>query len=273
MSQASRPRFRPTAMLLAACLVGGLATYPARAQSSGTPALSTPVPAKSAFSAEQRAEIVRIVRDALKQDPSILREAVTALQADEADQQATATRAAIVAQHAALSNPADPSAGNPKGDVTIVEFFDTRCPYCRHMDPTMTAVLQQDPGVKLVFKDLPILGPASLLGSKALLAAQRQGGYEKLRTAIMQSPPDLTTDMLQKLAVGVGLDWPRLQRDMDDPAIAQRLEDNVQLAHDLGIEGTPVLVIGDGLVPGAVEIADIAKAVNEARKAAKSGGG
>ena len=195
---------------------------------------------------------------------------MTALQSDDADQQAANNRAAIASHHAALADPADPAIGNPKGDVTIVEFFDTRCPYCRHMDPTMTQVMQQDRGIKLVFKDLPILGPASVLGSKALLAAQRQGGYDKLRTAIMQAPPDLTMDSLQPLATSAGLDWPRLQRDMNDPAIAQRLDANVKLARDLGIDGTPVLVIGDAMVPGAVDGADVERAVGAARGTAKN---
>jgi len=277
MSRAFPTRSLRAATVLAAGLVVGLGAGPAPDASpmGGSPSgansgLSTPLPGKSSFTPQQRAEIVSIVRDALKQDPTILREAVNALQADDASRQQATTRAAINAQHAALSDPADPATGNQKGDVTIVEFFDTRCPYCRHMDPTMTQVLRQDPGVKLVFKDLPILGPASLLGSKALLAAQRQDGYEKLRTAIMQSPPDITIEMIRSLAEGVGLDWARMQRDMDDPAIQQRLDANVRLARELGIEGTPVLVIGDALVPGAVEVADIERAVGEARSTARN---
>ena len=115
--------------------------------------------------------------------------------------------------------------------------------------------------MRLVYKDLPILGPASVLAAKALLAAQRQGGYEKLRTALMQAPPDTTMDRSRQLAEPLGLDWPRLARDMDDPAIQQRLDANLTLAQALGIEGTPALVIGDELVPGAVEVADLEKAV------------
>jgi protein-disulfide isomerase len=259
MPRAYLPRPLRAAAVLAACIVVGLGAAPAPNASSPMP------PDSSAFTPVQRAEIVHILRDALKQDPSILRDAVTALQADNARQQAQSARAAIAAQHAALSNPADPATGNPKGDVTIVEFFDTRCPYCRHLDPTMAQFLQHDPSVKLVFKDLPILGPQSLLGSKALLAAQRQGGYEKLREAIMSAPPDTTIEMIHTMADAAGLDWDRLQRDMNDPAIQARLDANIRLAHAIGIEGTPALVIGDAMIPGAVEVADIAKAVAEAR--------
>ena len=133
--------------------------------------LGLPVRANE-FTPAQRAEIVQILRDALKQDPSILRDAVGAMQADEGEQQ----RAALAAAKDRLIDPADPVGGNPNGDVTIVEFFDTRCPYCRKLEPSMAELLASDHGVRLVYKDLPILGPPSELGSKALLAAQRQGG-------------------------------------------------------------------------------------------------
>src|ERR1700679_1331245 len=158
-------------MMIRLSLVAGL-ILPIMLWAAGAPAAE--------FTPAQRAEIVAIVRDALKQDPSILRDAITALQADDDAQQSVAAHAPITQLHDALITPADPVAGNPHGDVTIVEFFDTRCPYCRRMEPTMQKFLAQDHSVKLVYKDLPILGPASTLGSKALLAAQQQGGYEKL---------------------------------------------------------------------------------------------
>jgi protein-disulfide isomerase len=219
------------------------------------------------FTPSQRAEIVQILRDALKQDPSILRDAVNALQADDGDRQQAASRAAIVAAKDALVDAADPVGGNPQGDVTIVEFFDTRCPYCRKLEPTMAALLARDHGVRLVYKDLPILGPASVLGSKALLAAQKQGGYEKLRDAIMAAPPDTTKPMIQAIAQKLGLDWKRLEHDMDDPSIGARIQANLKLAHGIGIEGTPALVIGGDLIPGAVDTAELTKAVAAARAA------
>ncbi len=230
--------------LLAVCLLG----FPALADE---------------FTAAQRAEIVQIVRDALKQDPSILRDAVGALQADEGEHQ----RAALAAAKDSLVDPADPVGGNPNGDVTIVEFFDTRCPYCRRLEPSMAELLARDHGVRLVYKDLPILGPASVLGSKALLAAQKQGGYEKLRTAIMAAPPQTTRATIQEAAQRLGLDWKRLEHDMDDPAIQSRINAHLQLARSIGIEGTPALVIGGELIPGAVDLAELRKAVATVRGA------
>jgi protein-disulfide isomerase len=228
------------------------------------PCLLLAVPAMAdEFTPAQRAEIVQILRGALKQDPSILRDAVGALQADDGDHQ----RAALAAAKDSLVDPADPVAGNARGDVTIVEFFDTRCPYCRKLEPTMADLLARDRGVRLVYKDLPILGPASVLGSKALLAAQKQGGYEKLRDAIMAAPPQTTKAIIQEAAQRVGLDWKRLERDMDDPAIQARINTNLQLARSVGIEGTPALVIGGELIRGAVDLAELRKAVTTARAA------
>jgi len=219
------------------------------------------------FTPAQRAEIVGIVRDALKHDPSILRDAVAALQADEEKKQESDQRAMIAAHKDALVSPHDPVAGNPHGDVTIVEFYDTRCPYCRKLEPEMEKFLVRDHDVKLVYKDLPILGPASVLGSKALLAAQQQGGYDKLREAVMQLPPNTTLEMIKEAALKLGLDWPKLKRNMDDPAIEQRIDANLKLARLLGIQGTPALIVGDTLIPGAVDMADLQKAVAAARKA------
>jgi protein-disulfide isomerase len=218
------------------------------------------------FTPAQRAEIVGIVRDAMKQDPSILRDAVAALQADEGERTQAATRAAIAHHQGQLITPADPVAGDPHGDVTIVEFFDTRCPYCRRLEPVMDRFLASDRQVRLVYKDLPILGPASVLGSKALLAAQRQDAYGKMRDAVMRLPPDTTLPQIEAAARGLGLDWGRMSKDMEDPSVQARIDANVKLAHDLGIQGTPALVIGNDLVPGAVDLPDLQKAVAEARR-------
>jgi protein-disulfide isomerase len=230
------------------------------------PARAAPTSAEE-FSPAQRDEIVRIVRDALKQDPSILRDAVTAMQADEGDRQLASSRAAIAAAKDTLVDPSDPVAGNPKGDVTIVEFFDTRCPYCRKLEPAMADLLERDHGIRLVYKDLPILGPPSVLGSKALLAASRQNGYEQLRTAIMEDPPQTTKPMVQQAAARLGLDWKRLEHDMDNPWIQARIDANLKLAQSLGISGTPALVVGGELIPGAVDLPELQKVVASARAA------
>jgi len=213
----------------------------------------------------QRAEIVGVLRDALRTDPSILREAVQALQADDARREETATRDTLARLAGNLVDPADPVLGNPMGDVTVVEFYDTRCPYCRRMMPTHAALLRADPNVRIVFKDLPILGPASQLESRALLAAQRQGGYFKLQDVVMHDSAPPTRDTLRAAAERLGLDGGRLLRDMDDPAIKARLDANIALAQKIGLQGTPALIIGKKLFAGLIEQGDLQQAVTAAR--------
>jgi protein-disulfide isomerase len=219
------------------------------------------------FTAAQKTEIAAIVKDLLKRDPSILREAIVSLQNDEEERDKAASRAAVAAARSELVTPDDPVAGNPRGSVTIVEFFDVRCPYCRKLEPSMAAFLASDRDVRLVYKDLPILGPASLLGTKALLAAQKQNAYDKLRTAIMRMPPDITVAAIEVEAKKLGLDTPRLLHDMDDAAIQSRIDANLRLAHELNIQGTPAMIVGDQLLPGAVDEAELKRVVDAARTA------
>jgi protein-disulfide isomerase len=221
------------------------------------------------FTGEQRAEIVNIVREALKKDPSILRDAVVALQTDDGEREKVASRAAVVANRDILISPRDPVGGNPHGSVTIVEFFDVRCPYCRKMEPAMTALLADDRDVRLVYKDLPILGPASVIGTRALLAAQKQNAYEKLRDAVMRMPPDITRAAIETEAQKLGLDTPRLMRDMDDASIQPRIDANLHLAQRLNIQGTPAMIVGDDMLSGAVDVTELKQAVVEARAAKK----
>ncbi|WP_426956188.1 DsbA family protein [Muricoccus radiodurans] len=219
------------------------------------------------FTPEQRAEIVTILREALRTDPTILREAIGALQDSERQAQETARRQALADNADALfRDAADPVKGNPRGDVTIVEFFDARCGYCKSFYPAMQQLLQRDRNVRVVLKDLPILGPNSVLASRALLAAHRQGKYEPLFDALMRLRVEPTETVLQAEAQRAGLDWPRLRRDMEDPAIQARLQGNIALAQRLQIEGTPALIIGDTIVPGAVELPELERLVAEARR-------
>ena len=227
---------------------------------------AAPAPADG-FTPQQRAEIVEVVRAALKADPSILRDAIAALQErDDAEQQAAA-RAAIPALNEALvATPTDPVEGNPKADVTVVEFTDVRCPFCRRMLPVIADLLHRDHNLRVVYKEIPILGPGSLLGAKALLAAQKQDGYLKLREAVMTGPSAVTDESLHAAATKTGLDWDRLQKDMADPTVQNRLDANLELAGKLEVRGTPAFVIGERILPGALGLDELQDAVAAARK-------
>lgn len=218
------------------------------------------------FTPDQRRAIVGILRDALQRDPSILRDAIASLQADDTRREGQATQATIARLGPRLVDPADPVAGNPLGDLTIIEFYDTRCPYCRTMEPVMAELLKGDTRLKLVIKDLPILGPNSLIESRALLAAQQQGGYFKLRPAILALTGTTTRDTLRDLADHQGLDGARLLHDMDDPVIKARLEANLGLAPQLRIDGTPAFIVGGRMISGATNLREMQAAVAAARK-------
>lgn len=237
-------------------------------------AAPAPAPAQ-ALNEAQRAEVVEILRRALREDPSILRDAVIAMQEAEERDRAEAGRAAIQRSADQLfRDAADPVRGNPRGDVTIVEFFDARCGFCKQLHPALEALIRRDANVRIVMKDLPVLGPNSVLAARALLAAHRQGRYAALQDALLTHRGEPTEAVLRDMAQRLGLDWARLRREMDEPAIQRRIETNQRLAQSLGIQGTPALVIvgaaGPGtaqLVPGAVDLAQLERMVAEARSA------
>jgi protein-disulfide isomerase len=225
-----------------------------------------PVHADTGFSPAQRDEIVRILRDALRQDPSILREALENLQADDAAQEARASEAAIAANRARLVTESDPVLGNPEADVTVVEFFDVRCPYCRQMEPAMASLLARDKKLRIIYKDLPILGPASVAASRALLAAQMQGKYEALRVALMTAKGATTAETIAASASALGLDVPKLEQDAAGEAVSARIAANTALAQDLKIHATPAIIVGGTLLNGAVSEDELATAIAAARR-------
>jgi protein-disulfide isomerase len=227
---------------------------------------STQMAIGSALTPAQRAEVIALIRQELVQDPSILRNAIASLQAQDQASQAAAQGNAIAADKTALTgNPADPVIGNPQGRVSVVEFYDTRCPYCREMRPELTELVHQDPNVRVIFKDIPILGPNSIIEARALLAAQRQGGYASMQAALMTDTVPPTDDRLRTVAKELGMNPDRLIRDISDPAIAAKLAANTALAQSLGINGTPAIIVGNQLVPGAISLSDLQKLVDQAQ--------
>ncbi|MCS6891735.1 MAG: DsbA family protein [Rhodovarius sp.] len=210
----------------------------------------------------QRAEVLELLRRALREDPSLLREGLAALQAAEEAERAEAQRRAIRDHAAALfRDPTDPFKGNAAGRIVLVEFFDARCGFCKAFHPTMEELLRRRRELRVVLKDLPILGPPSLLAARALLAAHRQERYLPLYDGLMRLREEVTETTLRREAERAGIDWARLRRDMADPAIARRIEENLALARAIGVQGTPALVVGEQLLSGAVDLATLERAV------------
>ncbi len=222
------------------------------------------------FSAEQRAAIVEILREALRSDPSILREAFAALEAAERAAEAEARRQAVRAEAEALfRNADDPALGPARARVTVVEFTDYRCPYCRSMRGVILDLLRQERDVRVVVKPVPILGPASMMAARAALAAHLQGKFAPFHDALLALRGEIDEATLFQVAAEVGLDAARLRRDMAGLEVTRRISSALTLAHALGLQGTPAYVVGETVFAGAVPLARLREAVAEARAAAR----
>src|SRR5208337_3932362 len=162
---------------------------------------------------EQRQAIEAIIHDYLIQNPDVLIEALrTAEEKANRDSEVRATRALVERQSEIFDDPATPVGGNPQGDVAIVEFFDYRCPYCKQVQPSLQALLDQDPKLRLIYKEMPVLGAPSVVAAHAALAARLQGKYEAFHAAMMATKGQITNDVVYQVAASVGLDVDRLKR-------------------------------------------------------------
>jgi protein-disulfide isomerase len=210
-------------------------------------------------------QIEKIVRDYLLREPEVVLQALQEIQRREAEATAERQRAAIAKnQQKLLDDPHTPIGGNPDGDVTLVEFFDYRCVYCRRVVSSLRELLDEDQGLRVVFKDMPVLGPDSVRAARAALASRKQDAYVPFHFALMATD-DLSLAGIRATAKSVGLDPDRLEADMDAPEVSAVIEANYALAQELGIEGTPAFVIGGQLIPGAIEKARLEHLIDEAR--------
>ena len=247
---------RPLAFALA---LAATATAPVQADDSEPVALSP-----------ESAEHVRlIVRELLREHPEIVVDALQEYQRREEAAERERQRATIASLGDQLRHdPNSPVYGNPQGDVTIVEFFDYRCGYCRRVTGPLFDVVREDGNVRWVFKEFPILGEESVLAARAAIAATFQGKYVEFHQALMQGPPSFNEAILMQLAASVGLDVDQLKIDMQDPAVDEMLRTNYQLAEALGVRGTPAFVVNDSFYGGAMSIETLRQVIADARQAA-----
>jgi protein-disulfide isomerase len=215
----------------------------------------------------QREAIEGVIHDYLLRNPDVLLEALRAAE-EKLNHDADIKAAKVLndRESEVFEDHATPVAGNPRGDVTIVEFFDYRCPYCKQVLPSLQALLREDHNLRFLYKELPVLGPQSVTAAHAALAAQRQGKYEAFHNAMMATKGQITDDTVYKIAGSVGLDVERLKQDMSAPEIEQALKANLALADALNIHGTPGFIIGKHIVPGAVDLDALRNMIADARK-------
>lgn len=175
----------------------------------------------------------------------------------------------VLTEEQVLRDPEIPVIGNPKGDITIVEWFDYNCPYCRKLAPELRQVVQDDGKVRLVLKDWPILGPVSKVAARMALAAKYQDKFEAAHEAMISVNSRITEPRITELLSGAGLDMDRLKKDLDAnaKAIDALLSRNNEQALAFGFNGTPSFIVGKYRVPGVLSIDQFEQVIADARKA------
>jgi len=211
--------------------------------------------------------VEQVVEQYLRKHPEVIEQSLLILQAQRKEEEREHTRQMIATKQAELLNdPHSPVSGNLEGDVTVVEFFDYRCGYCKRVAGTVTQLQHDDPNVRVVYKDYPILGEASVLAARAALAAKAQGKHLAFHEALLASEEELTQETILAMATAVGLDTEKLHKDMESPSIQSTIERNQALARELGINGTPGFIVGTELVPGALDLKDLKNLIKQVRQ-------
>jgi protein-disulfide isomerase len=211
------------------------------------------------------------IRSYLLSHPEVIAEALNRLQAKQDEQDAAAAKSVLKARVADVyQDPDSPVGGNPNGNVTVVEFFDYNCPYCRAMAPLMEKAEAADPQLRIVYKEFPVLSAGSVFAAKAALAANKQGKYVAFHRALYQIRGQVDESKVLEVAGTVGLDVARMKADMQDAAIEGMLDKNNKLAQALRITGTPGFVAGDEVRTGATDFNGLQALISKGREAQQS---
>jgi protein-disulfide isomerase len=194
-------------------------------------------------------------------------EALSILEQQKNEAQDAARKDILSQQRDILENdPNAPVLGNPNGDVTVIEFFDYNCSYCKKVMPEVKRLIAADKNIRLVYREWPILGEGSVFAAKAALASRAQGKYEEFHWALMEMRNRADETTVLRIAEKVGLDIEELLTDMEKPAVSEHIAMSMRITQALGFNGTPSFIIGNNLIPGFVEKDALADYVSQARK-------
>jgi protein-disulfide isomerase len=270
----------PAILLLGAVLAIGQNQLPQpaaaqtpKAETATTPApAAEPAPQKTAstgLSAAQRKEVEAIIKEYLVSNPEVMMEVQSALEAKMDKIQSERTALAIKQNATEIFRPSgSPVVGNAKGDVTVIEFFDYNCPYCKKAFHEVAQLIEKDKQVKLIVKEFPILSKGSEEAAKVALAAKSQGKYWEFHRAVQEAQGQTNEAAALRIAEKLGLDMGRLRKDMASPDVKKEIDETRALAAKLGIQGTPHFLVGDRVIPGAPEnlLEQLQKTVMDVRK-------
>jgi protein-disulfide isomerase len=231
---------------------------------------ATPTQAQT-FSADQRQEIEKIVKDYLLQHPEVMQDVMTELEKHQQAAEAEKHRTAVTENNTKIFNsPHQVVLGNPQGNVTMVEFFDYNCGFCKRAMSDMFTLLKTDPNLKFVLKEFPVLGEGSVEAAHVAVAARMQDATGKKYIEFHQKllGGRGPADKARALAVAkeVGFDMARLEKDMGSDEVKKTIEENLKLADLIGVNGTPSYVVGDEVVVGAVGLDALKEKIAAERK-------
>lgn len=223
-----------------------------------------PVAATDGFSAAQKAEIENIIKAYIMDNPDVLIESLQA-NADAVQQPQTGRIEKVPS--GLYDYPLTPSVGPKDAKLVVVQFFDYNCGFCKRIVPDFMRLIGEEPDVKFMFKELPILSAESEVAARYALAANKQGKYIEFHTAIMEHQGQVSQRVLENAASEVGLDVAKLKRDAEGQDIHEALRKNMELARSLGVQGTPFFVVGRERIPGAVGYTRLKDLINSERAA------
>lgn len=207
-------------------------------------AIAAPAPNDSNFTAAQKSEIQNIVHDYLIKNPEVLVEASRILQQRERTRMTEKAQKAIPRLAKKLFTvPENQLAGNPKGNTTIVEFFDYQCGYCKQVAPMLKQMIEKDKNIRVIYKDFPIFGPTSEMAARAVIASAKQNKYIEMHDALIALDKPLDEKAIMDTAKSLNLNIDQLKKDMNTPEINVQLEENQQMADQLGLVGTPAFIV------------------------------
>ena len=207
------------------------------------------------FSQFQTKQIFNLIEKYISDNPEIVLRALEKIQDQEKESLAKEQKKQVDQNRDILfSGPEDMILGNPKGTISIVEFFDYQCGYCKKMLRVLLRTTQDHPDLKVILKEYPILGPVSVKAAQASLASRRQGKYKKFHQSLMLMNGRLSERAIFKIAEKVGLNIDKLKADMADPEIFSLLNTTRELGQKLSIRGTPALVVNNEIIPGAINL-------------------
>lgn len=221
------------------------------------------VPAAATPKALTQADVEKIVHDYIISNPEVILTSVDDYQ--KRSQRENQDAALKKNKDAVFNDTSAPMLGNPKGDVTIVEFMDYNCHYCKQSFPTVMALMEKDKNIRFIMKDFPILGPSSETAAKWALAAQKQKKYFEFHKVMMEHKGPITDSSLEKAATAAGMDIALAKKDAQSTDVMLQIEKNRNLAASLGLSGTPAFIIGEQIAFGAYGQEELEKMIKEAR--------